>query len=415
MDCVRREFVVPALVPDMARQIKVPGRVAGAAAGWQASRIDDPVRRLRFLRRTVGDRCLLSPTAVRETGFWKAQKGKIAVAAAVMLAWPAVEVSRGISGLFTVLPVVSAKNAPVETMPNVWLLESQGTAEVWSNGLRIERRFEVANEHRSYEAYPIGRETEPVAMAAPAGIVYHTTESHLAPMEEQQNRRLRIIGESLLGFIRDNRSYHYVIDRFGRVWRVVQETDAANHAGNSIWADGKYSYLNLNRSFLGVSVETQTASQGEETPATPAQIHSLKVLTEMLRSKYRIAASNCVTHAQVSVNPGNNQVGYHYDWADRFPYAGAGLPDNYKAPVPAIWLYGFTYDPSLVTVTGARYWEGLVKAEARLREDATLNGAPPEVYRKRLSQRYRTLFDRLKLKAETSAEAKQVIKKESTE
>ncbi len=415
MDSVRWEFVVPMLISDMARRIKVPGRMAGAAAGWQASRIGDPVLRLRFLRRTVGDRCLFSPVAIRETGFWKAQRGKIALAAAVMLAWPAVEVSRSVSGLFTVVPVVSAKNAPAETLPNVWLLESQGTAEVWSNGLRIERRFEVANEPRSFEAYPSGREADPVVMAAPAGIVYHTTESHLAPMEEQQNRRLRIIGESLLGFIRDNRSYHYVIDRFGRVWRVVRETDAANHAGNSIWADGEYSYLNLNRSFLGVSVETQTASQGEETPATPAQVHSLKVLTEMLRSKYRIAASNCVTHAQVSVNPANNQVGYHYDWADRFPYAGAGLPDNYKAPVPAIWMFGFTYDPSLVTVTGARYWEGLVRAEARLREDATLNGAAPEVYRKRLSQRYRKLFDQLKSKAESSAGAKQETTKESTE
>jgi len=341
----------------MARQIKAPGWVAGTAAGWQASRIDDPVRRLRFLRRTVGDRCLLSPAAIRETGFWKAQRGRLAVAAAVMLAWPALEVSRSASGLFAVVPVVSAKTAAAESLPNVWLLESQGTAEVWSNGLRIERRFEIANEPRSYEAYPIGREANPVVMAATAGILYHTTESHLAPMEEQQNRRLKIIGEALLGMVRDNRSYHYVIDRFGRVWRVVQETDAANHAGNSIWADSKYSYLNLNRSFLGISVETQTASQGEETPATPAQIHSLKVLTEMLRSKYRIAVSNCVTHAQVSVNPGNNQVGYHYDWADRFPYAGAGLPDNYSAAVPAIWLFGFTYDPSLVTVTGARYWE----------------------------------------------------------
>ena len=399
----------------MARQIRVPGRVAGAAAGWQASRIDDPVRRLRFLRRTVGDRCLLNPAAIRETRFWKDQRGKIVVAAAIMLAWPALEVSRGMSGMFAVVPVVSAKNRVAETMPNVWLLESQGTAEVWSNGLRIERRFEVANEPRSYEAYPIGREANPAVMTAPAGIVYHTTESHLAPMEEQQNRRLKIIGESLLGFVRDNRSYHYLIDRFGRVWRVVQETDAANHAGNSIWADSKYSYLNLNRSFLGVSVETQTASSGEETPATSAQIHSLKVLTEMLRSKYRISASNCVTHAQVSVNPGNNQVGYHYDWGAKFPFAGTGLPDNYGAAVPAIWLFGFTYDPSLVTVTGARYWEGLLKAEARLREDATQNGAPPEVYRKRLLQRYRTLFDRLKAKAETSAEAKQEIKKESTE
>ena len=31
--------------------------------------------------------------------------------------------------------------------------------------------------------------------------------------------------------------YNFLIDRFGRVYRVVQESDAANHAGNSIWAE----------------------------------------------------------------------------------------------------------------------------------------------------------------------------------
>jgi hypothetical protein len=399
----------------MARQIKLPGRVAGAAVNWQANRIGDPVLRLKFLRKTVGDRCLMSPAAIRETRFWKDNRGKMAMAAMALLAWPAMEVGQGVGGLFSAMPVVSAKTGEAAASPNVWMLETGAGSEVWSNGLRIERRFEVANQPSRFEAYPLRPGAPPVEMTAPVGIVYHTTESHLAPLEESQNKRLRLIGETLLGFVRDSRSYHYVIDRFGRVWRVVRETDEANHAGHSIWADGEYGYLNLNRGFLGVSVETQTATSGEETPATPAQIHSLKVLTEMLRSKYRIAAGNCVTHAQVSVNPSNNQVGYHYDWAAKFPYLDAGLPDNYAAPVPAIWMYGFTYDPSLVTVTGAKYWQGLLKAEARLREDATAHGLRPDAYRRHLSERYRTLFERVKARLEHTDEARQEVKKESTE
>jgi hypothetical protein len=63
----------------------------------------------------------------------------------------------------------------------------------------------------------------------PRGLLYHTTQSHLAPFEESSNRQLRQLGRNLLELLRRERSYHYVIDRFGRVYRVVEESDAANH------------------------------------------------------------------------------------------------------------------------------------------------------------------------------------------
>ena len=63
----------------------------------------------------------------------------------------------------------------------------------------------------------------------------------------------------------------------------------ANHAGNSVWADDSVIYVNLNTSFLGVAFETQT-QRGQDMPsANPAQIHSARVLTEMLRAKYHIS------------------------------------------------------------------------------------------------------------------------------
>ena len=76
----------------------------------------------------------------------------------------------------------------------------------------------------------------------------------------------------------------------------------ANHAGHSVWADSQWLYLELNSSFLGVAFE---ASMREDQPVNQAQIHAAKALTEMLRSKYNLPAENCVTHAQVSVNPDN--------------------------------------------------------------------------------------------------------------
>ena len=54
-------------------------------------------------------------------------------------------------------------------------------------------------------------------------------------------------------------------------------------------------------------------------------MHAARILTEMLRGKYHIPASNCVTHAQVSVNPDNMLVGYHTDWAGNFPFLDIGL------------------------------------------------------------------------------------------
>ena len=54
----------------------------------------------------------------------------------------------------------------------------------------------------------------------------------------------------------DRRSYHYVIDRFGRVWRTVPEGSIAFHAGFSVWGDRSALFVNLNSSFLGVALES---------------------------------------------------------------------------------------------------------------------------------------------------------------
>ncbi len=61
----------------------------------------------------------------------------------------------------------------------------------------------------------------------------------------------------------------------------------------------------------------------------------------MLRARYSIPASNCVAHAQVSVNPANHGAGYHLDWAANLPFAELGLADNYKLALPSVQLFGF--------------------------------------------------------------------------
>jgi hypothetical protein len=68
------------------------------------------------------------------------------------------------------------------------------------------------------------------------------------------------------------------------------------------------------------------------------------VLTEILRSKYGIADVNCITHAQVSVNPNNLRMGYHTDWARNFPFEELGLRHGYQTAVASIAIFGFGFD-----------------------------------------------------------------------
>lgn len=294
-------------------------------------------------------------------------------------------------------------NAPVTAVlqpGTVWLVDHRGGVENYSNGLRIDNKYAVPNEPRQqYAVYGYGKSGKDVVgvKTAPAGIVYHTTESHLAPFESGQNRRLVRIGSAVLEYVQSNRSYHFVIDRFGRVFRIVNETDMANHAGMSIWGDERGAYINLNASFLGIAFESATDT---DTPAaTPAQMHSARVLTEMLRSKYGIPAGNCVTHAQVSVNPGYMLIGYHTDWAGVFPFEELGLPDNYATPPVSMSAFGFGYDDMYLKVTGNRVRQGLLAAEDQMRREAAASGLPLAKYKAGLQQRYREITAALKPKS----------------
>jgi len=285
-------------------------------------------------------------------------------------------------------PAPSPLPPAAEALPAVWQVEHSRDSDSYSNGLRIDNRFSVSNHPRSYMTFPVDPAGATGRGSQPVGIVFHTTESRQAPFEEQQNRVLKRIGESLLEYVRHQRAYNFVIDRFGRVYRIVVESDAANHAGHSIWSDERWLYVNLNESFLAVSVEAETQPGQLEPEMSPAQLRSAAMLTEMLRSRYGISAANCVTHAQVSVNPSNMRIGYHTDWASSFPFRGVGLPDNYARPLPSLVLFGFEADRSFDHVAGARMAAAVDLSEQQQREQAAAAGLSLRAYRKTLRNRY---------------------------
>lgn len=386
---------------------KPPNPVVRTVVDWKASRIDDPVARLRFLRHTVGDQAPWGPSEVKPKPWWRRKRLQIA-AGLVLVIVPASQLTD--AGRVWRRPPAAALAKAGEAKPDVWMVQQTKEFETYSNGLRVERRFETSNEPRSFEVFQRGEEevSTPQPRVEPAGIVYHTSESMQDPFEEKNIKRLVFIGESLLGYVRDSKSYNYVVDRFGRVWRVVRDSDAAWHAGPSVWADSKNTYISLNHAFLGVALESQTRDEEkrprEHMMATPAQIHSLRVLTDMLRARYKIDAADCVTHAQVSVNPSNFMIGYHTDWAAHFPYTEIGLADNYATPNPALVQFGFNYDPDLMKVTGERYWKGLVLGDEQLRQDASAHGQGVAAYRKQLHEKFRQLVKSLKERMEDSKE-----------
>ena len=310
-----------------------------------ARHIPDPLWRLRYLQAVAPPQ-----PAPSRSRLWQV----LAISAACALFVGAAPPRR--PPVVRPLPTRSIAAAPSSPVPRVWAVETTAAYDLYSNGLRIENRYAIGNRPRAWRTFPLNGDA-PAASAGrtdPAGIVYHTTESLQAPFEPSQNTVLKHVSESLAEYVQRRRAYNFLIDRFGRVYRIVREQDAANHAGHSVWADDTAVYIGLNDSFLGISFEAETGVLPAADKVNGAQVRAAAMLTEMLRARYQIPARNCVTHAQVSVNPANFRIGYHTDWASSFPFDRLGLPDNYALPLPAITLFGFTYDETFLSRAGAR-------------------------------------------------------------
>ena len=343
----------------------------------RAEHLSDPIERLRYLRKATAVSSprrsprswILASTVILGVLSWRSD--------AIVRPAPAPSPVRHFG------PVV----LPPSKNPNVWPVEQTSDYDLYSNGLRIDNRLAVSNESRSYR--PINRESGAPGpdSTQPAGIVFHTSESDQLPFERAEKDGLRRIGQELLLYVRNKRAYHFMIDRFGQVHRIVVESDEAFHAGHSVWADAKWAYVDLNQSFLGVVFEARMRPDQEI--ITEAQLRAARALIEMLRAKYHIAAQNCVTHAQVSVNPASWRIGWHTDWGAGFPFREVGLPDNYGIPIPSLYLFGFVYDQTYKAVTGAPLWQGLAIADEQVREAAAEHGLTPAEYRKILRQKFK--------------------------
>lgn len=370
-----------------------PSQAIARYVEWRANRIPDPVNRLRYLRARTGLSLATAKDKSKMHWHW------IRVGLIVLCSGFAILPFRPSSiasadKLHDVVPSVNPQNLPPDS---VWQIENTAAYENYSNGLRIEKQYAIGNAPRT--RYRVFRREHPTMdkfewKTAIAGIVYHTTESHVAAFQAANTAVQNKADLWTIADIQKRRCYNYVIDRYGRVWRVVNEDSVAWHAGRSIWSDPSGTYVDVNESFLGIAFEAQTYNESQAT-ATPAQIHSARALTDMLRTKYKIPSYNCVTHAQVSVSAEFMKIGHHTDWAGNFPFIAMGLPDNYALPLASVWAFGFDYDPTFVRATGNRMWQGLIYADQMTREQATLASLTPPQYKQLLQQRYKQLIQAL--------------------
>tara|TARA_B110000971_G_C19935124_1_gene465991 strand:+ start:343 stop:1071 length:729 start_codon:yes stop_codon:yes gene_type:complete len=90
-------------------------------------------------------------------------------------------------------------------------------------------------------------------------------------------------------------STHYLIDRKGKIIKMVDEKNTAWHAGRSKWKN----FTNLNRYSIGIELVNKGHQFGYEN-FSKKQISQLSLLCKFLIKKYKIKKSNILGHSDVA-------------------------------------------------------------------------------------------------------------------
>lgn len=104
-------------------------------------------------------------------------------------------------------------------------------------------------------------------------------------------------------------SAHYMVDRDGKIYQLVNDQKRAWHAGKGE-LHGVPSDIN------GRSIGIELVNDGSgKTPFTEAQYKSLTQLTGYLKQEYKVPMKNIVGHADVAVPKGRkNDPAPNFDW-----------------------------------------------------------------------------------------------------
>ena len=103
-------------------------------------------------------------------------------------------------------------------------------------------------------------------------------------------------------------SCHYLINRKGKIFQMVNDNKTAWHAGKSKWK----SFKNLNHSSIGIELVNKGKKFGYET-FPKSQIKNLISLCKFLKRKYRIKRENFLGHSDIAPLR-KNDPGEKFPW-----------------------------------------------------------------------------------------------------
>ena len=96
---------------------------------------------------------------------------------------------------------------------------------------------------------------------------------------------------------------HYLINKNGKIFRLVRDKNTAWHAGKSRWSK----YRNLNECSIGIELVNKGHQFGY-TSFTQKQILQLIILCKILIKKYKIPINNIIGHSDIAptrkIDPG---------------------------------------------------------------------------------------------------------------
>nr|HPN96923.1 N-acetylmuramoyl-L-alanine amidase [Candidatus Moranbacteria bacterium] len=111
---------------------------------------------------------------------------------------------------------------------------------------------------------------------------------------------------SVSGLIKEYKEYgvapHYLIDREGKIYRLVEEKNIAYHAGESKVPDGRSGVNNFS---IGIEMMNTKSDN-----YTKSQYSSLKSLIGSIRNRYKIKYT--LGHNQIA--PGRKDDPWNFDW-----------------------------------------------------------------------------------------------------
>ncbi len=301
----------------------------------------------------------------------------------------------------------------------IWMVEKSDDSEYYSNRLKINTTQTIENIPRGYYLFKKGDGKllgSGVFTNQIKGILYHASESDIFAYRPEMTQSIKEYSRLLIRYLNKKKAYHYFIDRFGKIYRLIPEDQVAFHSGNSIWADDEFIYLDLNHAFIGICFEgkdfedrkhSDASLQHENQPAivpmerssiNESQLISGKELTDWLRVKYKIQQNNCVPHGLVSVNPYDRLIGHHLDLSHGFPFDFFEISNKYEEPIPAITEFGFTYDNYFVEIFQGKLWSGIAASEKIITMRAKERRMSVIDYRKILNGKFKQFFTWMKEK-----------------